>query len=212
MKDRVPVVVSLLALCVSLLALTQRGTAAEVALPPHSVGTAQLRNGAVTAAKVRAHSLLKRNFKPGQLPTGRRGLPGPAGPPGPVGPSDGYSASLVGPAPVAVQETPAKLAELAIPQAGSYVISAKAYFESTGSGIATITCTLDTLAGDLDAVQLLAGSPTPAALDVVHVYPGPGVVDLSCAARAAAEAHYVRITAIRVGALTDTSLEQAPTP
>jgi hypothetical protein len=207
MKDRLPAVLSLVALAVSLLALTQRGTAAQqVLLPPHSVGTAQLKDGAVTAAKVRAHSLLKRNFKRGQLPAGPRGLPGPAGP---TGPSDGYSASLVGPAPVAVQETPAPLAELEIPQGGSYLISAKAYFESTGSGIATITCTLDTLAGDVDSVQLLAGSPTPAALSVAHVYAGPGAVDLSCAARAAADAHYVRITAIRVGSLTDTSLGQA---
>lgn len=178
MKDRLPLVLSLVALAASLLALTQRGTAAQMLLPPHSVGTAQLKNGAVTAAKVRAHSLLKRNFKRG-------------------------------PAPVAVQETQATLAELEIPQAGGYVISAKAYFESTGSGIATITCTLDTLEGDADAVQLLAGSPSPAALSVAHVYAGPGVVDLSCAARAAADAHYVRITAIRVGTLTATSLGQA---
>jgi hypothetical protein len=206
MKDRVPAVVSLVALAVSLLALTQRGTAAQTLLPPHSVGTAQLRDGAVTAAKVRAHSLLKRNFKAGQLPAGPRGLPGPAGP---VGPSDGYSASLVGPVSVAVQEKPAALAELEIPQAGSYVIGAKAYFESTGSGIATITCTLDTREGDVDAVQLLAGSPTPVALSVTHVYPAPGAVDLSCDARAPAEAHYVRITAIRVGSLTDTTLGQA---
>jgi hypothetical protein len=209
MKDRLPLVLSLVALAASLLALTQRGTAAQMLLPPHSVGTAQLKNGAVTAAKVRAHSLLKRNFKRGQLPAGPRGPRGLPGPAGPSGPSDGYSASLVGPVPVAVQDAPATLAELEIPQAGGYVISAKAYFESTGSGIATITCTLDTLEGDADAVQLLAGSPTPAALSVAHVYAGPGAVDLSCAARAAADAHYLRITAIRVGTLTATSLGQA---
>jgi hypothetical protein len=211
-KDRMPLVLSLLALAVSLLGLTQRGTAASVALPLHSVGTAQLRNGAVTAAKVRKHSLLKRNFKPGQLPAGPRGPRGPQGLPGPSGPSDGYSASLVGPVPVAVQEAPAVLAELEIPQAGSYVITAKAYFESTGSGIATIACTLDTLAGDVDKVELLAGNPTPAGLTVVHAYDGPGAVDLDCAARAAAQAHYVRITAIRLGSLTATDLVAPPTP
>lgn len=221
MKDRVPVALSLVALVISLLALTQRGTAAQVLLPLHSVGTAQLKDGAVTAAKVRAHSLLKRNFKPGQLPRGPRGLRGPRGPRGPrgvqgpvgpAGPSDGYSASLVGPVPLAVQETPVRLAELQIPQAGYFVIDAKAYFDSTGSGIATITCTLDTLAGDVDQVELLAGNPTPATLTVVHAYAGPGVVDLDCAARAAAEAHYIRLTAIRLGTLTVTDLGQAPTP
>jgi hypothetical protein len=205
MKDRVPIVLSLIALVVALLGFTQRVSARSV-LPPHSVGTAQLRNGAVTAAKVRKHSLLKRDFKPGQLPAGARGAPGPPGP------SDAYWASLVGPVPVAVQDEPATLAELRIPQAGDYVISAKAYFDSTGSGIASLTCTLDTLAGDVDEVQLLAGNPTPAALTVAHVYAAPGAVDLRCAARAAAEAHYLRITAIRVGSLTDTGPPQASGP
>ena len=209
MKERVPAVLSLVALAVSLLALTQRGTAAQMLLPPHSVGTAQLKNGAVTAAKVHAHSLLARNFKRGQLPAGRRG---PQGLPGAQGPSEGFSASLVGPVPVAVQDTPARLAELEIPQGGSFAISAKAYFDSTGSGIATITCILDTLGGDVDEVELLAGSPTPATLSVVHTYYGPGAVDLDCAARASAEVHYVRVTAIRLGALTATDLGQAPTP
>ncbi len=197
MKERVPVALSAVALAVSLLALTQRGTAAQVVLPPHSVGTAQLKTGAVTAAKVHAHSLLARNFKRGQLPAGPRGAQGLRGVPGP---SDGFSASLVGPVPVAVQNTPARLAELEIPRSGSFVISAKAYFDSIGGGIATITCILDTLGGDVDEVELLAGSPTPATLTVVHTYRGPGAVDLDCGARAAAEAHYVRVTAIRLGA------------
>ncbi|HKI93330.1 MAG TPA: hypothetical protein VJ986_13600 [Gaiellaceae bacterium] len=205
MRGRVPVVLSLVALVVSLLSLTQRGTA-QTLLPPHSVGTAQLRNGAVTAAKVRAHSLLKRNFKRGQLPAGPRGLPGAPGP------SDAYSASLVGPAPVAVRDTPATLAELEIPQAGSYVVEASAYFESSGTGIASLTCVLDTLEGTNDEVRLLAGNPTPVALSVVHTYAGPGAVDLSCAGRAPADAYSIRITAIRVGTLTYTGLAQSGTP
>ena len=49
--------------------------AAAVVLPGNSVGTAQLRNGAVTAAKVKRHSLLASNFKPGQLPAGLRDRP-----------------------------------------------------------------------------------------------------------------------------------------
>jgi len=205
MRGRLPVALSLVALVVSLLALTQRGTA-ETLLPPHSVGTLQLRNGAVTAAKVRVHSLLARNFKRGQLPAGPRGLPGAPGP------SDAYSASLIGPAPVAVGDTPATLAELEVPQAGNYVIEANAYFESSGNGIATLTCTLDTLAGDKDEVRLLAGNPTPVALSVVHTYTGPGAVDLSCAGRAPADAYSIRITAIRVGTLTDTGVAQTGTP
>lgn len=205
MNHRLPVAVSLVALVASLLALAQRGTA-QALLPPRSVGTAQLKDGAVTAAKVRAHSLLRRNFRAGQLPAGPRGLPGPPGP------SAAYSASVVGPVAVPVRQTPAILAELELPQAGAYVISAKAFFDSADSGIATLTCRLDTFAGDVDEVQLLAGTPSPAALTVVHSYPGPGSVGLSCAARAAASAHYVRITAIRVGSLEDTGLGRGTAP
>ena len=65
-------VVACLALAVAL-----GGTGyAAIVLPANSVGTKQLRNGAVVAAKVKAHSLVARNFKGGQLP---------AGPPGPKG-------------------------------------------------------------------------------------------------------------------------------
>lgn len=201
MRERASLVFSVIALVFSLLGLTGLGRAAKApALPPRSVGTAQLKNGAVTAAKVRSHSLVAGNFKRGQL------KPGPQGKPGPPGPSDGYAASLVGPAPVAVGDTPVALASLQIPQAGNYVIEAKAYFESTGNGIASLTCRLDTLAGDADEVQLLAGNPTPVALEVAHTYPQPGSVELLCAGRAPAAAHYVRIAAIRVGSLTSTDL------
>jgi hypothetical protein len=54
-----------------------------VALPPNSVGTAQLKSGAVVSAKVRNGSLLARDFAPDQLPPGPPGPPGETGPPGP---------------------------------------------------------------------------------------------------------------------------------
>jgi len=59
-------------------------------LAKNSVGTAQIKNEAVTAAKIRAGSLLARNFAAGQLPQGLQGLQGPAGSdgaPGPEGPA-----------------------------------------------------------------------------------------------------------------------------
>jgi hypothetical protein len=58
---------------------------AAVQIPSGSVGTPQLRNGAVTATKVKAHSLLARDFAGGQLPrvaAGPQGAQGPAGPQG----------------------------------------------------------------------------------------------------------------------------------
>ena len=204
-QNRVPIVLSLLALVAALLALAQRGTASSL-LPPRSVGTAQLKNGAVTAAKVRAHSLLARDFRRGQLPKG------PAGPAGPPGPSEAYWTALSGPLAVHVGDTPATLAELEIPVGGSYVVTATAYFDASAGGIATLTCRLDTLEGDADEMNLLAGNPTPASFAVVHTFAGPGAVDLSCAGRAKADAHSVRITALRVGALSETGIGKARTP
>ncbi len=94
---------------------------AAVQLPRNSVGTKQLKRGAVNSAKVKDRSLLARDFKRGQLPRGMRGargLAGPrgaagsAGPPGPAGqahgpaggalsgayPNPGLAAGVVGPA------------------------------------------------------------------------------------------------------------------
>ena len=70
-----------------LFALTGTGIAAGAALPRNSVGTKQLRNGAVVSSKVRNHSLLARDFRRGQLPRGPVGPAGPQGPAGPPGPA-----------------------------------------------------------------------------------------------------------------------------
>jgi hypothetical protein len=79
------------------LALALGGTsyATALAVPSNSVGTAQLKNGAVTTKKlaasavtssqVRNSSLLRADFKPGQLPAGPVGPQGPQGPAGSPG-------------------------------------------------------------------------------------------------------------------------------
>lgn len=68
------------ALGIAVLGATPLGEAAsDLVLPQSSVGTAHLRDNAVTAAKVKDHSLLARDFKSGQLPHGAQGPPGPAG-------------------------------------------------------------------------------------------------------------------------------------
>jgi hypothetical protein len=75
--------------CLALLVAVGGTSYAQVALPANSVGTKQLKNGAVVASKVKLRSLLARNFRPGQIPPGPRGaqgLPGAAGPSGPAGP------------------------------------------------------------------------------------------------------------------------------
>ncbi len=65
---------SMVVACLALLVALGGTSYAALRLPANSVGTAQLKNGAVTSVKVKAGSLLKRDFKPGQLPAG------PAGP------------------------------------------------------------------------------------------------------------------------------------
>jgi hypothetical protein len=57
---------------------------AALKLPKNSVGTKQLKNGAVTARKVKAHTLLARDFKRGQLPAGPQGPKGDKGDPGAI--------------------------------------------------------------------------------------------------------------------------------
>lgn len=74
---------ALLALVVAL-----GGTAyAAATLPRNSVGSAQLKIGAVTSVDVRDRSLKATDFARGKLPAGAPGAVGPAGPTGPVGPT-----------------------------------------------------------------------------------------------------------------------------
>lgn len=69
--------------CLALgLALGGTGYATVLNVPKNSVGTAQLKTGAVTTKKVKDRTLLRTDFKPGQLPAGPVGPQGPVGPPG----------------------------------------------------------------------------------------------------------------------------------
>lgn len=83
--NRISLALSSAALLIALLGATPLGEAArELALPRGSVGTLQLQDGAVTALKVKDHSLLARDFVRGQLPQG---------PPGPPGTIEGIAAA-----------------------------------------------------------------------------------------------------------------------
>jgi len=201
--------------CLALLvALGGTSVAAVSQLARNSVGTPQLRNGAVTtpklrnnavtSAKVRNRSLVRADFRPGQLPAGPVGPAGPAGPAGaagPAGPSDAYARFLNGP--VAVPAALTTLANLAIPQAGNYVVWGKAYFTSTAAGI--VMCRL--VAGaDFDQSQTLVavGAPFTIAMNVAHVFAAAGSVDFSCSATGTQQANFIKISAIRVANLANT--------
>jgi hypothetical protein len=78
---------SMVVACIALLvALGGTSVAAVSALPRNSVGTLQLKDNAVTSSKVKNGSLLRVDFKSGQIPAGPAGPTGPAGPAGPAGP------------------------------------------------------------------------------------------------------------------------------
>ena len=92
--------------CLALLvALGGTGMAAATQLARNSVGTLQLKDGAVSnpkiknnainSAKVASRSLLRSDFAPGQLPAGPTGPQGPAGPQGAAGAAG--PAGVVGP-------------------------------------------------------------------------------------------------------------------
>jgi hypothetical protein len=75
--NRVSLAFSSAAILIALLGATPLGEAAQqLVLPRGSVGTSQLQDGAVTALKVKDHSLLARDFRQGQLPEGPPGPPG----------------------------------------------------------------------------------------------------------------------------------------
>lgn len=80
---KVPIALSTVALVVAVLGSTPVGDAAErLVLPKNSVGTAQLKPGAVVGSKVKPGSLGAVHFKADQLPRGPIGTTGPAGPKG----------------------------------------------------------------------------------------------------------------------------------
>lgn len=119
---------------------------AAVALPINSVGSKQIKRGAVkssdlgksavTTGKVKNGSLLSADFKPGQLPagatgpqgaTGDTGLTGPKGDKGDVGPTTGFPGSNTEFAPSTTPDITMTTRTFTLPSAGSL------YLHSTGN-------------------------------------------------------------------------------
>jgi hypothetical protein len=82
---KIAVTLAATALAVAVLGSTPLGHAAS-GLIANSVGTKQLKNNAVTSAKVKNGSLMGVDFKAGQLPVGPQGPRGDQGPKGDTGP------------------------------------------------------------------------------------------------------------------------------
>lgn len=65
--------------CLALFVALGGASYAAVSLPMNSVGTKQLKSGAIDNSKVKKGSLLRNSFKAGQLPVGKRGKQGKTG-------------------------------------------------------------------------------------------------------------------------------------
>ena len=138
----------------------------------------QVKNGSLTSADVKDRSLLRRDFKPGQLPAGPAGPQGPAGQPGPQGPpgfSDAYNQGLF----------PGSSGVL-IP-AGSYWVEAQMDLNNTGSSSADVTCTMTITSpgdprpmGDVETVTVPAGAKVVLPLIQIHQIPQAGTANASC--------------------------------
>lgn len=130
------------------------------AVARNSIGTAQLKNGAVTSAKVRNGTLTAGDVAGGVLSAGRgpRGAAGPGGPAGPAGsvgpagltgltgprgPSDGYVDN--GPNRVLAQQAnvQTRVAQLASVPAGSYVFVASWHIGDFANGGSITGCNIN---------------------------------------------------------------------
>lgn len=127
------------------------GAYAAATLPKNSVGPKQLKKNTVTSPKVKDGSLLKKDFKAGQLPAGATGPPGPAGAPGETGPR-GPSEAYVDRTTTQIAISSGTLAAgLSLP-AGTYVLSGRV--EVFNNGIqSTGDCSLYAGATQIDKAE-----------------------------------------------------------
>ena len=175
---------SMVVACTALLfALAGTSVAAyQQVVPRNSVGTLQLKNNAVTAAKVKNGSLVRADFRSGQVPAGPRGLPGPQGPAGPAG-----AAGPAGPAGAAGAAGTAKAyarvlaggdvddpraraindAAVSKPAAGVYCIDIE-------GGALNAVASVDAVAGEAAATVLLSACPAGKEVEV-HTFTSAGV-------------------------------------
>ena len=157
----------------------------EVKIAANAVTGTKIAANAVTGEKVQDGSIAAADLASGVIPA----------------PTNSYARFLNGPVPVASAVTEAT--SLTIPQAGNYVIVAKA----VAAGFGTVTCRL-VAAGDTDesAADVDGATPMPLSLLVVHNFTAAGAVSFQCGRSGvlAANVSQVKIAAIGVQSLTNT--------
>lgn len=196
--------------CLALFVALGGASYAAFKLPKESVGTEELRKGAVTPAKLsdkaRQGEAGPRGPQGATGPTGPAGAQGGQGPPGAPGPSAVLAYSHQGE--VVVSQTAVTQVGALVMPAGSYAIQAQLEAESQSNAPDIMECTLQ--AGDAtDEVFAALGNQDPGdsfdeylPMQVVHTFGGPGEVTIGCRhpfTSGGVNVFDVRITAIRVG-------------
>jgi Collagen triple helix repeat (20 copies) len=179
---------------------------AATQLPKNSVGTKQLRNGAVTAAKInkKTRKQLQGSRGPAgpQGKTGKQGAKGATGAKGAQGPQGKTGESGTGPAYEAVSKpaTPTVVGSAIqvvgeqLP-AGQYSISAQVVVKAAAE--VTVTCLLDGL-GEAKATVPAAGFQT-LAMEANRVVGGAGSTAVTCSTEGGtAEVTFASVNAIQV--------------
>jgi hypothetical protein len=185
---------------------------AAIRLPRNSVGTRQLRNGAVTAAKINKRTRSQLRGARGRIgpqgPQGRagargqRGQRGPQGPRGAQGPAGRNGEDGTGPAFESVSKPATPTAFTGATQvavvtlgAGSYATSGQVVAKSTAGTI--ITCVL-TGGGEASAT-IPAGGFETLSLSAVRGLGGAGSAAVTCSTSGEpAEVTFASVTAIQV--------------
>ena len=194
---------------------------AAVKLSRGQVKTKHLANGSVTSAKVKNGSLLRNDFKAGQLPAGAPGQTGQTGPTGPkgdkgdqgpAGPSEARSVHHMsgGPTISSSSTTVATLSDLA---PGSYFITSKVSVFTGTNQVSLIACFLD--AGDSqDRAEGAVGNTAGGTIDLelvnhlTHTFTTTGTATLSCIndnLASTVATNGIRLTAVRLGSQTSTA-------
>jgi hypothetical protein len=164
-----------------------------------------LANNAVTSGKVRNGTLLSKDFRRGQIPAGATGRTGPKGDKGDPGPSDVFQAfrNAISP-PVLPDNATTTLVTLPL-AAGKYVIFGKLDFDGGG----TMTCRLRA-GGDSDRMLATAGGVGGwnCNMQLVHEFAAAGsaILEIDTPPGAGARAGDAKVTAIRVGALSNVAV------
>jgi hypothetical protein len=184
-----------------LIALTGTSIAAvEATVPKNSVGSAQLKSNAVVAAKIASNAVTSAKIASNAVTSAKVAN-------GTLTSSDFASGVLPAPVnglirflngPIAIPIASTNLTTLSVPDAGNYVLSAKAYV--AGAVDNTATCRL-TAGGDFDESQAKPGNTL--SLIVGHNFTASGTADFACSGGLGITANFIKISAIKVANLTN---------